>query len=48
VDLHRAIYYGKQLSNDHVQFFMYQLLCGLKYMFSVGIVHRSACHDVFE
>ena len=41
VDLHRAIYYGRQLSNEHIQFFMYQLLCGIRYYQSVGIVHRD-------
>jgi serine/threonine protein kinase len=41
VDLHRAIYYGRQLSPEHIQFFMYQLLCGLKYIHSVGVVHRD-------
>lgn len=40
VDLHRAIYYGRPLSPEHVQFFLYQLLCGIKYIHSVGIVHR--------
>eukprot|EP00624_Nannochloropsis_granulata_P007311 evm.model.NODE_7120_length_16464_cov_72.988220.4 len=41
VDLHRAIYYGRPLSAEHVQFFLYQLLCGIKYIHSVGIVHRD-------
>lgn len=40
VDLHRAIYYGRPLSAEHIQFFLYQLLCGIKYIHSVGIVHR--------
>ncbi len=43
VDLHRAIYYGRPLSPEHIQFFLYQLLCGIKYIHSVGIVHRSVC-----
>ena len=42
VDLHRAIYYGRPLSQEHIQFFLYQLLCGIKYIHSVGIVHRCA------
>lgn len=25
VDLHRAIYYGKKLTQEHIQFFMYQV-----------------------
>ena len=42
VDLHRAIYYGRPLSQEHIQFFLYQVLCGIKYIHSVGIVHRYA------
>ena len=46
VDLHRAIYYGRPLSAEHIQFFMYQLLCGIKYIHSVGIVHRLVTHPL--
>jgi len=31
----------QELTDDHVQFFIYQILCALKYMHSVGVVHRD-------
>lgn len=30
----------QQLSDDHVQFLVYQILRGLKYIHSAGIIHR--------
>jgi len=40
-DLHRVIYSRQALTPDHVQFFLYQILCGLQYFHSAGIVHRD-------
>ena len=31
-DLHRIIYSKQQLSEEHIQYFVYQMLCALKYM----------------
>jgi len=39
-DLHRIIYSKQDLTEEHVQFFIYQMLCALKYMHSAGVVHR--------
>lgn len=40
-DLHRIIYSRQPLSDEHAQFFLYQLLRGLKYIHSGGIIHRG-------
>lgn len=32
---------SQELTDDHVQFFIYQILCALKYMHSVDIIHRD-------
>lgn len=33
----------QRLSDDHVQFLVYQILRGLKYIHSAGIIHRVSC-----
>ena len=38
-DLNRIIK-TQRLSDDHVQFLVYQILRGLKYIHSAGIIHR--------
>lgn len=40
-DLHRVIYSRHALSNEHVAYFMYQLICALKYMHSANVIHRD-------
>lgn len=40
-DLHRVIYSGQKLTDEHIQFFLYQLLCGLKYVHSTNVIHRD-------
>jgi len=40
-DLHRIIYSKQKLSIDHAQYFVYQLLRGLKYIHSADVIHRD-------
>lgn len=40
-DLHKIIVSSQPLSSDHVKVFLYQILRGLKYLHSVGILHRD-------
>lgn len=40
-DLHRIIYSKQKLSVDHVQYFIYQVLRGLKYIHSCNVLHRD-------
>jgi len=40
-DLHRIIYSKQKLSVDHAQYFIYQLLRGLKYIHSADVIHRD-------
>ena len=40
-DLHQIIESEQELSEEHVQFFMYQILCGLKYLHSANVFHRD-------
>ncbi|KAM3576937.1 hypothetical protein VYU27_001302 [Nannochloropsis oceanica] len=40
-DLHRVIYSRQKLTEDHVQFFLYQMLCALKYIHSAKVIHRD-------
>jgi mitogen-activated protein kinase 1/3 len=39
-DLRDFLVTGQQLSDKHVQYIMFQLLSGVAYMHSAGIVHR--------
>jgi serine/threonine protein kinase len=40
-DLHRIIYSRQPLTIDHIQYFVYQLLRGLKYIHSSNVLHRD-------
>ena len=40
-DLHRVIYSRQSLTDDHVKYFLYQILCGLKYIHSAEVLHRD-------
>ncbi|KAI8617705.1 kinase-like domain-containing protein [Chytriomyces sp. MP71] len=40
-DLHQIIYSGQSLSDPHLQYFMYQLCRGLKYIHSANVLHRD-------
>jgi len=40
-DLHRIIYSKQELSDDHAQYFIYQILRALKYMHSAEVLHRD-------
>lgn len=40
-DLHRVIHSKNVLTEDHFRFFMYQLLCALKFMHAGNVIHRD-------
>uniref|UniRef100_A0A1I8IZB4 Mitogen-activated protein kinase n=1 Tax=Macrostomum lignano TaxID=282301 RepID=A0A1I8IZB4_9PLAT len=40
-DLHKILSSSQPLSMEHTQYFLYQLLCGLKYIHSAGVTHRD-------
>jgi mitogen-activated protein kinase 1/3 len=40
-DLHRVIYSRQVLGDDHIRYFVYQILKALKYMHSAGVLHRD-------
>ena len=40
-DLHRVIYSRQDLTDDHIQYFMYQILRGVLYIHSGDIIHRD-------
>ncbi|EJD07617.1 kinase-like protein [Fomitiporia mediterranea MF3/22] len=40
-DLHQIIKSGQMLTNEHIQYFVYQILRGMKYVHSASVVHRD-------
>ena len=40
-DLHRVIYSRQDLTDDHMQFFIYQVLRGVFFMHSANVIHRD-------
>lgn len=40
-DLHQIIRSGQTLTNEHVQYFVYQILRGMKYIHSASVIHRD-------
>ncbi|CAK4663212.1 unnamed protein product [Aphanomyces euteiches] len=41
MDLHRIIYSKEVLSDDHIRYFVFQLLSGLSHMHACGVLHRD-------
>ncbi|KDQ26778.1 hypothetical protein PLEOSDRAFT_1043792, partial [Pleurotus ostreatus PC15] len=40
-DLHQIVKSGQTLTNEHVQYFLYQVLRGMKYVHSASVIHRD-------
>jgi len=40
-DLHQIIYSKNELTDEHIQYFIYQILRGLKFIHSANVIHRD-------
>jgi serine/threonine protein kinase len=40
-DLHQIISSNQPVSDDHIQYFLYQILCAVKYIHSANVLHRD-------
>ena len=40
-DLMQIIYTKQKLTEEHIEYFMFQIICALKYIHSAGIIHRD-------
>jgi mitogen-activated protein kinase 1/3 len=40
-DMHRVIYSKQAITDEHIQYFLYQALRGVLYMHSANIIHRD-------
>lgn len=40
-DLHQVIYSMQSMSDDHIKYFIYQILCALHHIHSAGVIHRD-------
>ncbi|CAM9451544.1 unnamed protein product [Ectocarpus fasciculatus] len=40
-DLHRVIYSRQHLTDEHTQYFLYQILCAVKYIHSASLIHQG-------
>lgn len=40
-DLHQVIYSSQPMTDDHVKYFLYQMLCALYHIHSAGVLHRD-------
>lgn len=40
-DMHRVVYSRQELSDEHIQYFVYQVLRGILYMHSALVIHRD-------
>ena len=40
-DLYKLILSPQYLSTKHIQTFLYQILCGLRYLHKLNVIHRD-------